>query len=160
MSTEYPDGHPEPPRSSHWPAVEHGFLAAHPHCECCSASEAPKAKMQVHHRIPFHYAVALGRPDLELDPRNLITLCETTAGDPAPNHHLLLGHLGNFKSDNLHVSEDVDTFAGMTHDQIINDPRWLARKAARLKPLDQMDDDDKQALRALMDKLYPLENEP
>ena len=31
--------------------------------------------VQVQHIFPFHYCVALGRPDLELDERNLITLC-------------------------------------------------------------------------------------
>jgi hypothetical protein len=34
----------------------------------------------VHHIFPFHYCIALGRPDLELDDRNLITLCEDEQG--------------------------------------------------------------------------------
>jgi hypothetical protein len=87
----------------------------------------------------------------------LIVLCETEHGDPEPNHHLLLGHLGNFKSDNVHVLEDVTTFAGMTAQDIQSDPRWLARKASRLKPLAEMSDDDKANFRALMDAACPLQ---
>ena len=63
------------PRSSHWPAVEKAHLAESPACACCTTASST-AKQQVHHVWPFHYCIALGRPDLELDPRNLITLCE------------------------------------------------------------------------------------
>ena len=57
----------------------------------------------MHHIFPFHYCIALGRPDLELDDRNLITLCEDEAGKPGQNHHLLVGHLDDFESSNLAV---------------------------------------------------------
>ncbi len=43
--------------------------------------------------FPFHYCIALGRPDLELGQRNLITLCEDEAGHPADNHHYEAGVL-------------------------------------------------------------------
>jgi hypothetical protein len=154
---DYPNGqHHEPPRSPHWPAVEKRQLAAHPFCACCGRSKPVKG-LQVHHIIPFHYAVALGRPDLELDPRNLINLCETEANDPEANHHLLLGHVGNFQWENLHVADDVVTFAGLTDDQIKADPRWLARRAAKLPELAAMTDDDKDHFRALMDAMVPLQ---
>ena len=153
---EYPNGqHCEPPRSPHWPAVEKRQLAAFPYCACCGSAKKDKG-LQIHHRLPFHYCTALGRPDLELDPRNLNTLCETEHDDPEANHHLLLGHLGNFKSDNVHVSDDVVLFAGQSAASIEGDPRWLARKATRLKLLDQMTDEDKADFRALMDATYPL----
>ena len=155
--TEYTNGdHHEPPRSSHWPKIEKSHLAAFPRCACCSPDEAPAAKHQVHHRLPFHYCIALGRPDLETDERNLITLCETTHGDPAPNHHLLIGHLGNFKSDNVHVGDDATLFMGLTAEQIQADPRWMARKATRLKLLTDMSDEEKADFRALMDAMFPL----
>lgn len=156
MSDEYPGGHGEPPRSPKWPKVEKEVLGENPRCACCVVGQVPAAKHQVHHVIPFHYAIALGRADLELDKRNLIVLCETTHNDPAPNHHLLAGHGGDFKSDNIHVRDDVVCFMGMSAAEIQADPRFLARKAARLKPLDQMTDEEKAALRALMDALYPL----
>jgi hypothetical protein len=152
---EYPNGqHHEPPRSPHWPAVERTVLHLHPYCACCGAAKADKG-LQVHHHLPFHYCIALGRPDLEIDPRNLIVLCETEHNDPEPNHHLLLGHLGNFKSDNVHVDQDITLFAGMDAAAIAADPRWLARRATRLKPLDDMTDEDKADFRALMDAMFP-----
>ncbi len=144
-------------RSPHWPAVERAFRAAHPHCLAC-APDAPETAVQVHHRAPFHYVVALGRPDLELDPRNLVSLCETEEGRPAENHHLLIGHLGNFREGNLEVLEDAaTTFHGMTAAQIHADPRWQAEiKTGRLKPLDEMSDAEKTAFRAMLDQRFPM----
>ena len=46
-------------------------------------------------------------------------------------------------------------FAGMSAAEIEADPRWLARKAARLKLLDEMAEADKADFRALMDALFP-----
>jgi len=72
-------------RSPKWPAVEKKHLKDYPYCEVCGAV----GSNQVHHIFPFHYCVSLGRPDLELDQRNLITLCENQ-GARGDNHHLLL----------------------------------------------------------------------
>ena len=47
----------------------------------------------------FHYVVLVGRPDLELDPRNLLTLCIR----PDCEHHVLLGYLGDYESYNPKV---------------------------------------------------------
>ena len=49
-----------------------------------------------HHIVPFHLA-----PDLELDPTNLLALCE--AKRYGINCHLLVGHLGNFLRSNPFV---------------------------------------------------------
>lgn len=57
-------------------------------------------KIEVHHIRPFHL-----HPDLELDPANLVTLCEADKG--GANCHLLFGHLGNFKSFNVEVVSDA-----------------------------------------------------
>lgn len=65
------------PRSPRWPAVRAAHLKANPACAACGARNA----LEVHHIQPFHV-----RPDLELDPRNLLTLC----GDPC---HLVHGHM-------------------------------------------------------------------
>lgn len=156
MAQEYPDGqHHEPPRSPAWPYVERTVLHLHPYCACCGPTAEAKPALQVHHRLPFHYCIALGRPDMELDPRNLIVLCETEHGRPEPNHHLLIGHLGNFQSDNVHVGDDVVTFAGMGAAAIQSDRRWLARKATRLPLLKDMTDEQKADFRALMDAECP-----
>lgn len=83
-------------RSSHWPTVRKHYLGMHPVCAVCGGSE----KLEVHHVRPFHI-----HPDLELDPGNLITLCESNHG--GVNCHLAFGHLSNFKSWNESVRDDA-----------------------------------------------------
>lgn len=91
-------------RSSQWPAVEKAYKAKHPACEICGR----KHFIQVHHKQPFHL-----RPDLELDPDNLISLCE-------PPHrvfkcHLIFGHVGNFRLFNPTIGQDAPVW----HDKLI-----------------------------------------
>jgi hypothetical protein len=62
-------------RSGHWPTVRAAYLEKHPTCEACGSAD----DLNVHHVAPFHL-----RPELELDPTNLITLCR--------EHHLSIGH--------------------------------------------------------------------
>ncbi len=83
-------------RSSHWPAVRRQHLEMHPVCDMCGGKE----KIEVHHRKPFHL-----HPQLELEPSNLISLCESNKG--GVNCHLHFGHLGNFKSWNVDVESDA-----------------------------------------------------
>jgi 5-methylcytosine-specific restriction enzyme A len=82
-------------RSGHWPTVRKEHLEKNPKCAVCSGNK----KLEVHHIRPFHL-----HPDLELNPNNLITLCESK--DNGVNCHLLFGHLGNFKSFNVNVKRD------------------------------------------------------
>lgn len=139
-------------RSSKWPTLEHAFRKLHPQCVCCVV---PSTKhVQIHHRFPFHYCVALGRPDLELDMRNLITLCEWPS-HPSPDHHLLIGHLDSFVSSNLDVAEDAVTFRGMSEGAIRKDPRWIEKVKQRLTPLDQMAAKDKASFTKRMNATFP-----
>lgn len=82
-------------RSGHWPTVRKNHLVDHPVCEVCGGD----SRLQVHHRVPFHL-----HPELELEPTNLITLCE--ADKNGINCHLAIGHLGSYKSFNLDVDTD------------------------------------------------------
>ena len=69
-------------RSPLWPQTRAAWLIAHPRCVACGST----AQVEVHHRRPVHLF-----PDLELDQRNFVTLCE------GPNRcHLREGHLGDF----------------------------------------------------------------
>ena len=143
-------------RSPEWPKVAREHLVKQPHCVCCKPGTNANAGVQVHHIFPFHYCIKLGRADLELDDRNLITLCEDEAGKPGQNHHLLVGHLDDFKSSNLRVSTDAtETFFGMGASDIKDDHRWLSEKAARLKPLDKMTDEDKHEFVNAMNSRFP-----
>ena len=82
------------PRSPKWPAVRAAHLKARPTCEACGQRDG----MEVHHIIPFHI-----RPDLELDPANLLTLC----GDPC---HLVHGHYMNWARYAKTVVADVRAY--------------------------------------------------
>jgi hypothetical protein len=145
------------PRSPEWRRVEKEHLARQPHCVCCKPGTNRRAALQVHHIFPFHYAKLLGRPDLELDERNLITLCETEEGKPAENHHLLVGHLDDFQSSNLRVARDAsETFFAMAARAIRADHRWLAEKASRLKRFDHMTEDDRRDFAAAMNAAFPM----
>lgn len=143
-------------RSPEWPRVEKAHLSRQPHCVCCKPRTNTASGLQVHHIFPFHYCIALGRPDLELDDRNLITLCEDETGKPGENHHLLVGHLDDFASSNLAVTRDAQqTFFGLTKEQIEANAEWLREKGARIKPLDKMSPEDKKSFADLMNKQFP-----
>jgi len=82
------------PRSGQWPRVRREWLATHPKCAACGGTE----NVEVHHKRPFHLA-----PALELDPLNFITLCEKSGKE----HHLHVGHLGNWQNFNPNVESDA-----------------------------------------------------
>lgn len=81
-------------RSGAWPRVRRQHLEREPACAACGRT----GDLEVHHIVPYHE-----RPELELDPANLITLC----GDPC---HLVHGHLLNWRRSNPHVREDAERY--------------------------------------------------
>jgi 5-methylcytosine-specific restriction enzyme A len=85
-------------RSGAWPALERRWLASHPFCAACGGRSA----LQVHHKIPVSWDASL-----ELVETNLITLC-------AP-HHLLFGHLMDWKSRNPAVEADAAAWLAKIH---------------------------------------------
>ena len=83
------------PRSSQWPKVRDAHLKIDPVCNVCGTKE----DLNVHHIIPFHIDKSK-----ELDPNNLITLC---------NHngcHFTFGHLFNWSTSNPDVVSDAKAF--------------------------------------------------
>lgn len=82
-------------RSSRWRKVRAAHIAKQPRCQVCGRTK----KTEVHHQISFSIA-----PDLELNPDNLITLCENKKN--GINCHLLIGHLGNYRRINVSVLAD------------------------------------------------------
>ena len=86
-------------RSSKWPTVRKHHLIANPTCAVCGGSEM----LEVHHKLPFHLDASL-----ELDPTNLITLCESKKN--GVTCHLWFGHLGSYKSFNKNVEEDAKSW--------------------------------------------------
>lgn len=82
-------------RSSQWRGVRDAFLAGKV-CAVCGGQRC----LVAHHVIPFHIA-----PDLELDPENLLPLCE--AERYGLNCHQFIGHLGNWSEMNVNVLADA-----------------------------------------------------
>lgn len=140
-------------RSSKWPHVERDHLAKQPQCVAC---RHPGARVEVHHIFPFHFCVALGRPDLELDERNLVTLCVTSAEPGAGDHHLLIGHLDDFESMYLRVRHAGEhELHGMTAVQLRASAKWQLLMRDRAAHLDAMTAVERKALRATMDAAFP-----
>ena len=83
-------------RSSRWRKVRKEHLSKHSKCFLCGSTKS----LEVHHIIPFYIA-----PDKELDPNNLMTLCENKKY--GINCHLLVGHLGNYRRVNPNVVIDA-----------------------------------------------------
>lgn len=83
-------------RSPKWKKVRAKHLEENPRCVVCGS----KKKLEVHHIIPFSWA-----PDKELEPDNLLTLCEN--GKYGLVCHLAVGHLGNYRKINLMCCADA-----------------------------------------------------
>lgn len=78
-------------RSGKWETVRRKHLETQPACAVCGA----KTDLEVHHVRPFHLY-----PELELEPENLLTLCNRGC-------HLLIGHLGSYQSWNPNARGDA-----------------------------------------------------
>lgn len=81
-------------RSPKWPQLRKEHLNSQPTCVACGR----KNKLEVHHIEPVHL-----NPDRELDPSNLLTLCDNPC-------HFVFGHLMNYKSWNPSVINDCATY--------------------------------------------------
>jgi hypothetical protein len=85
-----------PQRSTKWAGVRKEHLKNNPKCAICEGTQ----QLNVHHIKPFHLY-----PELELVPKNLITLCENASYGIIC--HLLVGHLGNYKNINPNSVKDA-----------------------------------------------------
>jgi len=81
-------------RSPKWSSVRKKHLEDNNFCAACGRTK----KLEVHHIEPVHL-----NPDRELDPSNLITLCD----DPC---HFIFGHLLDYKSWNKDVVNDCEVY--------------------------------------------------
>jgi len=74
-------------RSPKWRAFRNKFLAGKT-CAVCGG----KTKLEAHHIQPFNLS-----PERELDPSNVLPLCE---GRKTINCHLIVGHGGDYRDYN------------------------------------------------------------
>lgn len=135
-------------RSPKWNEVRDAYLNKYPKCIVCGTTE----KIQIHHIFPFHFCVSTGRPDLELDDRNFMPLCEN---ELKQNHHLLIGHLDNFESYNPDVKKDIITYKNKTNHEIQSDADWQDKRDKRPKPLSKMTDAEKKDFKKMLDEKLP-----
>ncbi len=70
-------------RDRRWPAVRRRHVERFPECAACGSTQ----NVEVHHITPVGHAKRTGRPELELDPDNLLMLC-----GPPKDCHWWLGH--------------------------------------------------------------------
>jgi hypothetical protein len=82
-------------RSSQWPKLRREFIKDKK-CAVCGGNK----RLEVHHKKPFHIY-----PESELDPENLIVLCEAKKNGIIC--HMAIGHLGSYKSFNAEVEQDA-----------------------------------------------------
>lgn len=150
-------------RSPLWPETQRAFLASHKQCAACPST----VDIQIHHIFPFHLCHLVYRGDLELDERNFIPLCEESVND----HHLLLGHLGDFESYNNYLTPTKigrDAILALIAELIAIDPGlaammikanagWMQASTIRPKPWEQWTPDEKNAFRILLDELLPFQ---
>ena len=93
-------------RSDDWPKLRRLFIKQHPECTICGTRKG----LTAHHILPIWIY-----PALELEPTNLITLCNSGA-----NHHFTFGHLCNYKSHNEHIVRDAEYW----RKRIDTRPKW------------------------------------
>ena len=91
LDRDYRDAVVGQSRDPRWQSVREAHLRLNPTCAACGGTE----KLSVHHIRPF----ALN-PSLEIEPSNLITLCDYGC-------HFTIGHLGDWKRENPSVVEDA-----------------------------------------------------
>lgn len=87
------------PRSSKWRKMRNEHLKNNPVCAVCGGSD----NVVPHHIVPVHKD-----PTKELDPSNLISLCEGKTF----NCHLFFGHLRKWTKHNPEIVEDAKTWSG------------------------------------------------
>lgn len=85
------------PRSPKWAKVRAEAIKRHPLCSACGSVKG----LEVHHVEPYHLA-----PGLELDPDNLIVLCDETSN----RCHFTFGHLWDWCKSNAGVRIDARNF--------------------------------------------------
>jgi len=90
------DSKPRSIRHKDWPRVRREHLKSHGACAACGRTV--KKELEVHHVRPVHLF-----PELELDPDNLITLCEGVH-----DCHHRIGHSFDWHAWNPLVREDCD----------------------------------------------------
>lgn len=134
-------------RGPQWDTVERKYLLKHPCCAVCGISACER---NVHHKLPVSYLAVIDRMDLELDERNLITLCSVRPG----NHHCDVGHLSWFSSFNPWLMTTVKMCKNMQSEEIRALDWFQQLVARRPKPASQLNSAELEALRKMAESTF------
>ena len=147
------------PRSPHWETVKKAYLSKpeNQYCIFCGPGSEKLYTIEVHHWFPFEICHHLGLPVYELDERNFVSVCETTHGKPAPNHHLVVAHLGSYFSFNRNVKDDVAKYKALPGEKIKLLENYKLEEKNRPKPFDQWTEEEKIAFRKDLSATLPLD---
>lgn len=138
-------------RSEHWPSLEKWMKKYFGNaCQICG-----NGPIQVHHIMPFHDCVLAGRPELELTFENLAALCETEKGKPTEDHHLIAGHLEDFKSYDKDLKTMIPQWKGLPGSAVKEMDAWKALAAAKPLTYPKMGAPDQTSFKANLDVILP-----
>lgn len=138
-------------RSKLWPSLERWMKKFFNNaCQLCG-----QGPVQIHHWIPFHDCVLCGRPELELSFDNLTALCENEKDKPTQDHHLIAGHLCDFRSYNKILKDCIPQWKGLPGTAIKEMDMWKKLEAARPLSYPKMDPEAQAQFCADVDKLLP-----
>jgi len=84
-------------RNKGWRKLRNAFVKGKT-CEVCGS----KKKLEVHHILPFHMY-----PLFEMEPTNLMVLCDGSNRYGIKSCHLAVGHLGNYRRSNIDSFTDA-----------------------------------------------------
>jgi len=140
-------------RSWQWGEVEQAFLTRN-NFKCAMCSITGATLVQVHHIAPFHYISSpnIQRGDLEFNPQNLVPLCQ---GPGTNEHHILVGHLGNFQYFNQDARADmIGPWKDLLPSFIEQQADWIARHQNHYPLVNAMSPQNITDFSALLVTLY------
>lgn len=135
-------------RHKKWDTAQAQWMRKHPQCAVCGEIAC---KRNVHHKLPLTYLHAINRLDLELDERNLITLCV----ESDMQHHALVGHLNFYSSFNPWLMQTVAMCKGKTAKEIFDLAEFQQMVNNRPKPVHQMNAKELDELKQLTQRTFP-----
>jgi hypothetical protein len=113
---------PSPPKRTQtraWRALAAQHLRIYPMCAACGS----RSRVRPHHVVPVSVD-----PSRELDPLNLLSLCESYAF--GVNCHLFLGHGGQWSTYNPQAVRDAFEYRAASALRLIHGPAMAARGAS------------------------------
>lgn len=130
MATQYERSERRSPKRHHYNTMQ---VIKHPNCIICDRT-ADKVELVAHHIYPISLLRLINRLDLELDDRNIRTICE----DKKLGCHYLFAHYQDWKSYNPDIDEFADMFKNSTVAEILESSTYQSALTNRPCPIHMM----------------------